>query len=338
MAAPPFSERHDQAMRSADGSVCVIIAAWNAVHTVARAVASALAQPEVCEVVVIDDASGDDTALEALRACDGSGRLQVIGRLENFGPAAARNLAIGETAAPFLAIVDSDDFLMPGRFAKLLTFTEWDAIVDDIAFVTESRFADFKPDQVRSVSPEPEPLTFSTFVRGNISDRKKPRAELGFIKPLIRREFLNAHGLRYDESLRLGEDYELYSRMLALGARFTKIRSCGYVAAERADSLSGSHRTTDLAALLEADRRLLDLPDLSAGDRLALGAHIAHLAMKVHHRTILDEQRVYGRLRGFGAAAARPRLLPGLMASVWHDKFAGTAAPQLTNGVRYLFG
>ena len=41
--------------------VCVIIAAKNAEATIARAVASALAEPESAEVVVIDDGSSDET-------------------------------------------------------------------------------------------------------------------------------------------------------------------------------------------------------------------------------------------------------------------------------------
>ncbi|TIR69420.1 MAG: glycosyltransferase, partial [Mesorhizobium sp.] len=41
--------------------VCVIIAARNAARTIPVAIASALREPEVAEVVVVDDASTDDT-------------------------------------------------------------------------------------------------------------------------------------------------------------------------------------------------------------------------------------------------------------------------------------
>src|SRR5690606_37601865 len=94
-------------------------------------------------------------------------------------------------------------------------------------------------------------------VEGNISRRGAPRGELGFLKPVMRRAFLDAHGLRYREEMRLGEDYELYVRALANGARYTVIESCGYGALVRETSLSGRHRTQDLAALHAAERAIL---------------------------------------------------------------------------------
>ncbi len=48
--------------------VAVIIPAHNARRTIAQAIRSALAEPEVAEVVVVDDASGDDTAAIARAA------------------------------------------------------------------------------------------------------------------------------------------------------------------------------------------------------------------------------------------------------------------------------
>ncbi|RUY70024.1 glycosyltransferase, partial [Mesorhizobium sp. M7A.F.Ca.CA.001.13.1.1] len=65
-------------MSMTKSEVCVIIAAKNAAATIAVAIASALREPEVAEVVVVDDASTDDTAGVARSADDGSGRLSVM--------------------------------------------------------------------------------------------------------------------------------------------------------------------------------------------------------------------------------------------------------------------
>jgi succinoglycan biosynthesis protein ExoU len=46
----------------------IVIAAYNAEATIARAIRSALAQPEVGEVCVVDDASTDATSEVAMRA------------------------------------------------------------------------------------------------------------------------------------------------------------------------------------------------------------------------------------------------------------------------------
>ena len=42
----------------------------------------------------------------------------------------------------------------------------------------------------------------------------------------MRRQFLADHGLRHQEHTRLEEDYELYDRTLAMGARFVLIPRC----------------------------------------------------------------------------------------------------------------
>jgi succinoglycan biosynthesis protein ExoU len=329
------------AMSAAAHSVCVIVAAWNAEKTIGRAIGSALAQPEVSEVVVIDDASSDATADVARSACDGTGRLRVLRQAENKGPSAARNRAIAESEAPYLAILDSDDFLVPGRFATLFHIDDWDAVVDNLAFVPENRAASFAFEQVRQFAPRPEILDFTTFIEGNISRRGSVRTELGFIKPVMRRAFLEAQGLRYDETLRLGEDYALYARMLAAGAIFKKIDTCGYVAVQRAQSLSGSHRTEDLAALLVSDDALSLLPQLCSQERAIVRRHRNQLASNVRHRRFLDIKRRDGFVSALRHSSDTPRDLAVVGWRIIQDKLATLRArqappPELPE-VRYLF-
>jgi succinoglycan biosynthesis protein ExoU len=70
--------------------VAVVIAAHEAGKFIGRAVRSALAEPEVAEVFVVDDASTDDTVAATHAADDGSGRLVVLQQPANLGPGAAR--------------------------------------------------------------------------------------------------------------------------------------------------------------------------------------------------------------------------------------------------------
>lgn len=116
--------------------VTVVIAAWRASGTIGRAVASALAQPEAAEVVVVDDASNDDGAtLAAARAADdGTGRLIVLELEKNAGPSTARNTALRASKAAWIAVLDSDDIMQPGRLAKLLALSQagYELIADDL--------------------------------------------------------------------------------------------------------------------------------------------------------------------------------------------------------------
>ncbi|TIR80094.1 MAG: glycosyltransferase family 2 protein, partial [Mesorhizobium sp.] len=221
--------------------VCVIIAARNAARTIPVAIASALREPEVAEVVVVDDASTDDTQNVARAADDGSGRLKVMRLDVNHGPSFARNAAIKASVSPFISILDADDFFLEGRFRRLFASPDWDFAADNIMLIRDDAATDPTKVAAPSFAPEPQFLDFERFIEGNISRRRLLRGELGFLKPVISRAFLDRHGLRYDENLRLGEDYELYARAVARGARFKIIKSCGYGAIVRADSLSGRH-------------------------------------------------------------------------------------------------
>jgi succinoglycan biosynthesis protein ExoU len=274
-------------MAHPQAQICVVVAARNAGRTIGRAVGSALAEPEVAEVVVVDDASQDDTAAMARAADDNTARLSVIRLDINRGPAAARNLAIAQSSAPLIGILDADDFLVPGRFAAMLATTDWDLVADNVMFVTEGS-PKASPEAVPRFMAEPAYLRLPDFIEGNISRARAHRAELGFLKPLVRRAFLDQHRLRYDEALRLGEDYELYVRALARGARFQVIKSCGYAATERPDSLSGRHSTLDLERLADADLRLLENEALDAASRRALELHERNVRNKFRFRRFLD--------------------------------------------------
>jgi succinoglycan biosynthesis protein ExoU len=273
-------------MTIAEAPICVVVAAHNAARTIEGAVRSALAEPEVAEIVVVDDASTDETAATARAADDGTGRLSVIRLDMNGGPAAARNLAIAHSRAPLIAILDADDFLVPGRFAAMLGSDGWDLIADNVMFVAGAYVA--VPSAVPRFMAEPAYLGLPAFIEGNISRAGAHRVELGFLKPVVRRAFLDRQDLRYDEALRLGEDYELYVRALARGARFQVIKSCGYGATVRADSLSGRHSTADLERLADADLRLLRNEELDAASRRALERHERDVRNRYRFRRFLD--------------------------------------------------
>jgi succinoglycan biosynthesis protein ExoU len=316
----------------------VIIAAWNAESTVGRAVRSALAQAETAEVVVVDDASSDHTAQAARSADDGTGRLQVIRLDANQGPSAARNRAIAASKAPYIAILDADDYLLPGRFSAMLAHPDWDVIADNIVFVRESAADQFSTLAVREFAPEPTLISLDAFITGNMERRSHYRGEMGFAKPLMRRAFFDQHGISYDETLRLGEDYALYAQALAQGARFLRILSCGYVAIQREESLSSRHRTADLAALLAFDRRFAQTPGLHPDTIALIASHAAELQHKLHFREMIDIRRTHGRARAVLAAMLHPAALPQLVQAFLRDKLAlHPPAPQ-PDGERYLFG
>lgn len=324
------------------GAVCVIIAARNAANTIARAIRSALREPLVGEIVVVDDGSTDATAEAAIACDDRTGRLLVLTLPENCGPAFARNQAIANSAAPLIAILDADDFFLKGRFSNLLANGDWDFAADNILFIDGLRAALAEPD-VPKFEAEPRFLDLAAFVEGNISKRGAQRGEIGFLKPVMRRSFLDAHGLRYNEDLRLGEDYDLYARALAKGARYKVTHACGYGAVVRPDSLSGRHRTVDLKRLYEADREILRLPDLGGAARAALRRHERHVRARYELRHFLDIKAEAGLPAAVSHALTRPAAAPAIIGGIAADKLEAyrrkrepAPAGASSEGLRYL--
>jgi len=316
-------------------AICVVIAARNASATIGRAVASALAEPETAEVVVIDDGSTDTTSAAAKAADDDSGRLRILRFEKNRGPAAARNAAIACSSSPFIAILDADDFFVPGRFGRLLADNEWDFVADNIAFIEESRVTGAPP-AIPEFHPQPRLIDLESFVEGNISRRGVRRGEIGFLKPVMRRAFLESNELRYREDLRLGEDYELYVRALAKGARYRLIHACGYCAVVRSDSLSGRHRTEDLRRLYEADRAILADSSLSEATVAVLRRHERHIRAKYELRHFLDLKNGSGPLAAIRYALARPAALAAIGSGILADKTERFRRPVRTGATAHL--
>lgn len=321
-------------------SICVIIAAKDASATIVRAVTSALAEPEVAEVIVIDDGSADATGPAASSADDGSGRLQIVRCDENRGPAAARNHAITLSSSPLIAVLDADDFFLPGRFRNLLALPDWDFAADNIVFVDE-RHADMTRLDVAVFQPTSGLIDLEHFIAGNISRRGKSRGETGFLKPVMRRDFLEANGLRYREELRLGEDYDLYVRALAKGARYRVSHACGYGAVVRKNSLSGQHRTDDLKRLYEADRAILQAGDLAPEAARLIRRHESHIRGRYELRHFLDLKKAQGPGAALGYALSHPVALPAIVGGILADKTESfrrptNAAPTRPGGVPAL--
>ncbi len=266
--------------------VDILVAAWNRSDTIERAITSALGEAEVRQLIVIDDASTDDTFSRASRTSAGSERVVVRRLSSNSGPAAARNRALEISTAPFVAILDGDDFFQPGRMGKLLAHaSDFDFIADIILEVSGT--GALHPMMFKGEF-EPWRLDFATFVNGNSTPRGQGRNELGYFKPLMRRAFLDQCKLRYDERLRLGEDYALYAKALALGAKFLVTPALGYVSQPRPDSLSARHTKRDLEKLRDVDKELASITSLSDRDRRALRGHYRSVDSRVQWLGVID--------------------------------------------------
>ncbi|MCG9793904.1 glycosyltransferase family 2 protein [Flavobacterium algicola] len=99
-------------------SVSVIIPVYNCERFVAKAIESALVQPEVTEVVVVDDGSQDASLAicKALQLQDSRIKIFQHPNGVNKGRSASRNLALQNATGNYIAFLDADDYYLENRF------------------------------------------------------------------------------------------------------------------------------------------------------------------------------------------------------------------------------
>ncbi|MCF3638937.1 glycosyltransferase [Rhizobium sp. TRM95111] len=235
--------------------VTFVIAAYNAAETIACAVASARAQRGVCvEVVVVDDCSSDGTRDVVLAFADPAVRLVALDR--NRGPGGARNAGFDAARGRWVAVLDSDDAVHPERLSAMLAVAERenaDVAVDNIEVVSPDGRSErmFAPELLGCLSW----LTLADFIASNVLF--EATHNFGYMKPVFRRRFLEENRLRFDEDLRIGEDYLLLASALALGAKCRVVPETGYVYHIRDGSISRVLKPHHVEAMLAADARFL---------------------------------------------------------------------------------
>lgn len=232
--------------------VSFVIAAYNAEATLGRAIDSALAQRGVSvEVIVVDDGSSDATLELACTHADA--RVRVVALETNRGPGGARNAGLDAARGRWVAVLDSDDAVLPGRLAAMIARAEQsstDMAVDNIAVIRE----DGTPPEVMFPERYLEDLanlTLADFIGGNVVFEST--FNFGYMKPIFLREYLERHRLRYDENLRIGEDYILLASALANGGRCAVEPAVGYAYHVRKGSISRVLELHHIEAMQRAD-------------------------------------------------------------------------------------
>jgi glycosyltransferase involved in cell wall biosynthesis len=118
----------------------------------------------------------------------------------NHGPGFARNRAIEAAQGDWIAVLDADDWFAPRRLETLL-----DAAGQAPVIVDNLMGCDPHDGSQTGVIFEvlPQSLRVEDIVQHHVTGSTY---NFGYLKPVVRRAFLAQYGLRYDETLRTGED------------------------------------------------------------------------------------------------------------------------------------
>lgn len=233
--------------------ISVVMANFEAGEKIVFALRSVLAQTMAdLEIIVSDDASQDNSValVAALMAQDPRIRLS-IGEA-NRGPAHCRNRALDLARGQWIAIVDSDDIIHPERFERLLAAAavhQADIIADDLLLFHE----DGSPP--RLMLGDDARAAIAVTPRDWVLAGMDGRPALGYLKPMIQADLLKRS--RYDEALRIGEDYDFVLRLLLEGGRMTIVPEPFYLYRRHAASISHRLSVPDMQAMVARQQALV---------------------------------------------------------------------------------
>jgi len=199
-------------------TVSVVIPVFNSAATLDRCVRSATAQTlGKIEILIVDDGSTDSSAAVADALAREDARIRVIHLVSNGGKSHAMNVAIEGARGDWVAVLDADDAIDATRLARLLVAAEAsnaDLVADNLQYfdagAAEILRSGFRP------FATPRTLTTADLLVNNDSFGE---FDFGLLKPMIRRSFIEEHGLHYYEKTRLAEDFYYLLNFFVAGGR-----------------------------------------------------------------------------------------------------------------------
>ncbi len=183
--------------------ISIIMPAYNAQKTLSASIESVLSQTyPYYELIIIDDASKDDTVSIAEAYASTDARVRVLKNAENSGVAVSRNRGIEEARYPWIALLDSDDLWYPEKLEKQMALAQAEGA--DILYCSYAMI------------DETGASAYSDFVVTPRTDLKQMLVKnwIGCSTVLIRKESLGE--LRFTKDF-YHEDYALWLQLLQKG-------------------------------------------------------------------------------------------------------------------------
>jgi glycosyltransferase involved in cell wall biosynthesis len=177
----------------------VVIPTYNRVEFLKQAISSVWKQTHAdYEIIVVDDGSTDGTVDYLVSLGD---MIKVL-RQEHRGPAAARNVGVGQAVGTYVAFLDSDDFWFPWTLAvlhRVLQGHDQPSLIGTATVEFQGNVPDIKQEEFVS-------QYFTDFLQ-TASDP----AYVGSGALVVRRDiFTLVSG--FDETMSVGEDLDFYFR------------------------------------------------------------------------------------------------------------------------------
>ncbi|MCL4161883.1 UNVERIFIED_CONTAM: hypothetical protein GTU68_021466 [Idotea baltica] len=285
--------------------VSVIIPSFNTADTLGPAIESATRQTGVCvEVIVVDDCSQDNSA--AIADSFQGQTVKVFRHTENRGPGAARNTAIRNATGTWLAILDSDDTLESDRLHNMIALANASSaqiVVDNLNInhgdgsSISSMFTPHDWARLKSIS-------LADYIEGNTLFAST--FNLGYLKPIIRRDFVVDNSLSYDEKLRIGEDYLFAATALSKGAKCSVHPNAGYNYHVRDGSISRVLKLHHLHDMKTGDKLFQQQAALNGAETRAFNKRSKSIDEAISFLKLIEHLKARSPLKALGAVMSDP--------------------------------
>ncbi len=184
--------------------VSVIIPVYNGADYFLEAIESVLHQtyPHV-EIIVIDDCSTDNS-VELIESVDAD-NLTLIRNSNNLGVSASRNKGICSAKGKYIAFMDADDVSLPRRLECQVDLLERKSEIGLISSAYETFEEDLSKGKrsLKKLPTDPE----------DIAARLLFQCVICCPAAMLRAALIEPHGLYFDESLSMCEDWDLWYRI-----------------------------------------------------------------------------------------------------------------------------
>lgn len=191
--------------------ISVVIPCFRCAHTIGRALNSVAAQSALPkEVILVDDASDDDTVMELrrLKQCFPSGWIQLIELRKNEGAGQARNAGWDAAHSDYIAFLDADDAWhttkLEAQYALMIARPE--VALSGHRSTTDGRLSGPTP----LGSPPVETISFSQLLLAN-----------RFVTPSVMLK--RSQPIRFRSGQRYMEDHLLWMQLAARGHLIMRI-------------------------------------------------------------------------------------------------------------------
>ena len=191
-----------------EGLVSIIMGVHNEPENYLRSAINSICNqtyPHI-EFIIIDDASNDTCKSSLIRLCSNKKNITLIHNKSNLGLAASLNIGIRSANGEFIARMDADDISVHNRIER------------QIEFMHEYPYVDILGTGVVSFGSKTIFMSPPSGYWPNIA-----KCFLFFSSTLchpsvmMRKSFLDKFALEYDESIKAGQDYDLWERANVYG-------------------------------------------------------------------------------------------------------------------------